>query len=202
VLLSKDMEPQPNKTEGVIAPLKKVTPVSKYLALVLFIIMPFIGGYVGYVYSPTKVVEVEKIVVVPEPAPVQEMTPSGSVNLCGKEFKIDDVLVGDINITKNLDRLLRGPLQAPDQRELGNSCEEFLTNVSDSTTFKQIVSKANYGFFEISSPEEFDAYTVQFVVSEEGGPIDVGFYVDKESYEVFRIVVLDSGKGLKVGELK
>ena len=44
-------------------PVFKVTPLSKYLALILFILMPFIGGYVGYVYAPEKVVEVEKIVI-------------------------------------------------------------------------------------------------------------------------------------------
>ncbi len=44
--------------------LNSVTPLSKYLALILFIAMPFIGGYIGYKYSPDKVVEVEKLVTV------------------------------------------------------------------------------------------------------------------------------------------
>jgi hypothetical protein len=35
-------------TESVIAPLCKVTPLSKYLALVIFIALPFAGGYVGW----------------------------------------------------------------------------------------------------------------------------------------------------------
>jgi len=56
------MEPQINKSESVIVPLKKVTPLSKYLAMVLFILTPFIGGYVGYTYAPEKVVQVENIV--------------------------------------------------------------------------------------------------------------------------------------------
>ena len=51
------MEPQQNEVESVTAPLRKVTPLSKYLAMVLFILLPFIGGYVGYVYAPEKVVE-------------------------------------------------------------------------------------------------------------------------------------------------
>ena len=42
----------------------KVTPLSKYLAMALFIAMPFIGGWIGYTYAPEKVVEVEKIVEV------------------------------------------------------------------------------------------------------------------------------------------
>lgn len=39
-----------------------MTPLSKYLAMALFIILPFIGGYVGYTFAPEKVVEVEKVV--------------------------------------------------------------------------------------------------------------------------------------------
>lgn len=57
------MEPENNQAEGRFAPLQKVTPLSKYLAMTLFIIMPFIGGWIGYTYSPEKVVEVENIVI-------------------------------------------------------------------------------------------------------------------------------------------
>jgi len=39
-----------------------VTPLSKYLAMVLFIVLPFIGGWIGYQYAPEKMVEVEKVV--------------------------------------------------------------------------------------------------------------------------------------------
>lgn len=53
--------PEAVTKESLIAPLKQVTPVSKYLALILFILLPFIGGYVGYVYAPEKVVEVERV---------------------------------------------------------------------------------------------------------------------------------------------
>lgn len=40
--------------------LKKVTPLSKYLAMTLFITLPFLGGYIGYSLALTKVVEIEK----------------------------------------------------------------------------------------------------------------------------------------------
>lgn len=43
--------------------LHQVTPLSKYLALTLFILLPFLGGWVGYTYAPERVVEVEKIIV-------------------------------------------------------------------------------------------------------------------------------------------
>jgi hypothetical protein len=37
----------------------QVTPLSRYLAIALFIAMPFIGGWIGYTYAPEKVVEIE-----------------------------------------------------------------------------------------------------------------------------------------------
>ena len=39
--------------------LHQVTSLSKYLAMVLFVIMPFLGGWIGYTYAPVKLVEVE-----------------------------------------------------------------------------------------------------------------------------------------------
>jgi hypothetical protein len=44
--------------------LTTVTPLSKYSAMALFILLPFIGGWIGYTYGPEKVVEVEKIIFV------------------------------------------------------------------------------------------------------------------------------------------
>jgi hypothetical protein len=38
--------------------LHQVTPLSKYLAMALFVILPFVGGYVGYQLAPERVVEV------------------------------------------------------------------------------------------------------------------------------------------------
>ena len=43
--------------------LYQVTPLSKYLAMALFIILPFVGGYLGYTFAPEKIVEVEKEVI-------------------------------------------------------------------------------------------------------------------------------------------
>lgn len=46
------MEPQPATLVPEITkiphPVNQITPVSKYLALALFILLPFVGGYVGY----------------------------------------------------------------------------------------------------------------------------------------------------------
>jgi hypothetical protein len=59
------MEPvlQPQEFQSKSSIWNKVTPLSKYIAMVLFVAMPFVGGYVGYRYAPDKIVEVEKTVI-------------------------------------------------------------------------------------------------------------------------------------------
>ena len=44
--------------ESFLAPAHKVTTFSKLLAAGMFIVLPFVGGYVGYMNAPEKVVEV------------------------------------------------------------------------------------------------------------------------------------------------
>ncbi len=44
-------------------PVFKVTTFSKYFAMTLFILMPFVGGLIGYVYAPEKGVEIRNVVV-------------------------------------------------------------------------------------------------------------------------------------------
>jgi hypothetical protein len=51
------------EVENTLSPLHKVTPLSKYFAMVLFVALPFIGGWIGYTYAPEKVVEVERVVI-------------------------------------------------------------------------------------------------------------------------------------------
>jgi hypothetical protein len=68
-------------------PLFQVTQTSKYLALLLFILMPFIGGYIGYTLAPIKTVIVETTVV--KGLPIDPLT-------------IDSAIVvndGDIEVT-------------------------------------------------------------------------------------------------------
>lgn len=46
--------------------LHTVTPLSKYLAMVLFIVMPFIGVYIGYTFAQAKLVQQVKVVTLKE----------------------------------------------------------------------------------------------------------------------------------------
>ena len=36
-----------------------MTPLSRYLALLLFVVLPFLGGWIGYISAPEQIVEVE-----------------------------------------------------------------------------------------------------------------------------------------------
>ncbi len=57
---------EPETTGPKITPenqLHQVTLFSKYLAMTLFIVLPFIGGWVGYTSAPEKIIEVEKVIV-------------------------------------------------------------------------------------------------------------------------------------------
>lgn len=45
------------------SPVNQVTPLSKYLALALFVTLPFLGGWIGYEYAPEKIIMIETVVV-------------------------------------------------------------------------------------------------------------------------------------------
>jgi hypothetical protein len=52
-----------SQVTGANNKLTKVTPLSRILAMILFVVLPFLGGLVGYHVAPEKVVEVEKIII-------------------------------------------------------------------------------------------------------------------------------------------
>jgi hypothetical protein len=49
--------------QNIQSNLNTVTPLSKYLAMALFVALPFLAGWIGYTYAPEKIVEIEKIIV-------------------------------------------------------------------------------------------------------------------------------------------
>lgn len=62
------MEPETNpeiiseeQKRSAFETLHTVTPLSKYLAMALFIILPFFGAWIGYTYAPEKGVDAEKV---------------------------------------------------------------------------------------------------------------------------------------------
>lgn len=75
---------QPEVVQTSNSKLNTITPLSKYLAMALFIILPFVGGWLGYTYAPEKIVEVEKIVPVEqkgETEPINVTTDSTDLSI-------------------------------------------------------------------------------------------------------------------------
>lgn len=77
------MQPEQTPSEQAVSKfenLHTVTPLSKYLAMTLFVLLPFLGGWVGYTFAPVKVVEVERVVEIERvvekevPAPINTET--------------------------------------------------------------------------------------------------------------------------------
>lgn len=56
------MHPDQTNFEGkseIFHKLNQVTPLSKYIAIVLFVTLPFVGGWIGYISAPEKIIEVQ-----------------------------------------------------------------------------------------------------------------------------------------------
>lgn len=59
-----------------------VTPLSKYSAMVLFIALPFVSGWIGYTFAPVTIVEVERVVEVEsEPSVERKSTEAAKTRL-------------------------------------------------------------------------------------------------------------------------
>lgn len=79
------MESVTPEIETTKSPLHTVTPLSKYLALGLFIILPFLGGWIGYMYALEKIIEVETVVE------VEKKTTTVPFSSIDKKFYTDDI---------------------------------------------------------------------------------------------------------------
>jgi hypothetical protein len=121
--------------------LHRVTPLSRYLALALFIALPFIGGWVGYVNAPDEIVEVQ--VVTPKDSNLSEKAPNNFVSIGQR--------IGDMEVT-----------------EIGPLDDEYSTQASISN-FKLMLKgsqeiKGKYGY--ITTETGFEGYCI-YELSEE-----------------------------------
>lgn len=53
-----ESQPEQQDTEKWYTPLTRATLLSKYFAMVLFVLLPFIGGWIGYTFAPEKIIEI------------------------------------------------------------------------------------------------------------------------------------------------
>ena len=70
-----------NQIVTELHPVNQITPVSRYLALLLFVLLPFIGGYVGYRLAPERVV----VINVSSPSTVD------NVNINSQESSVSEL---------------------------------------------------------------------------------------------------------------
>ncbi len=128
--------PQPEAVKQVAKTnvFTEVTLLSKLLAMVLFIALPFIGGWIGYTYAPEKVVEVEKIVEVePEPEPILNEEQQVSTGTVGEVREIFYSTSGNVYIESYV---------CADHDAFGRSYEQFcyrLRSVDGNSQQQQMV---------------------------------------------------------------
>jgi hypothetical protein len=147
------MQPDQNN-EQVSAPQQKsilhqVTPLSKYLAMVLFIILPFVGAYIGYISAPEKVVMIEN-----------EMTQTGNPNNIITTTKETDYIsenaltayVADSRYkTDGVDVYLFDDLEPRDEDD---TIRQYQLKGADPATFEPFIVRS----FPISQGNTFQAW--------------------------------------------
>lgn len=94
------MEPEQTSEEIVVKKQanvwNSVTPLSKYLAMTLFVALPFIGGWVGYTFAPEKVIEVERIIGVEKLAEQKQEAEQPQER---SEVSVSDYRISNFNTT-------------------------------------------------------------------------------------------------------
>jgi hypothetical protein len=170
------MEPQINEPESVIAPLRKVTPLSKYLALALFIIMPFLGVWVGFNLASEEIQKVENPL-----STDKEITNSIEVNeVVSKSFRevVDENYTGDTKWNDLMQEPAISSLQKIDQSNVLSFYEATKDISLDKTHWENIDTGLGFQFF---IPRELLEFNVEPEVTFEGIkyiPINIDFSSD------------------------
>ena len=192
------MEPQTVVTEVKKNPLFVVTPLSKYLAMIIFIAMPFVGAYIGYRLVPGKIIYIESDT---SPTPAKEMDLGTTTGLCGKTFDVSgQVYIDGIEVTSRVAALITNEYQA-DQNSDKTVCHWILENTKNIQSLKLQVSRVNYDYSPLTSSSTFDAYLVTFGTLDNQKTVGEGNLIDGKTLEVFRVNEMDGSKGKLLGSL-
>jgi hypothetical protein len=201
------MEPVKNEqVSGRFDSLKQVTPLSKYLAMIIFIVTPFVGGWIGYMYAPEKVIEIEANSVVTSKAEDTADSTTETLTLCGKKFRLEGTsFIDGVNVAERVAELLSNEV-AVDNRPEETACHWIIANSQDMSRLKVTTERVRYDFTPITTTNSFEAYLVKFekVVNFKTEGHDIlgeGNLIDKNTHEVFRINEMDGSKGASLGKL-
>lgn len=106
-----------------------VTPFSKYAAMVIFVVMPFVGFWVGMQYAPERIVEVGKIIVKPGPLETQKVSDTDVAPVSQ-----DQMVPSDWRTFEN--KMANISVSFPANFVVQDGKEDFIFNTSDGLTNK------------------------------------------------------------------
>ncbi|MCA9362736.1 hypothetical protein KC851_00210 [Candidatus Kaiserbacteria bacterium] len=197
----------------------KITPLSKYLALALFVLLPFVGGWVGYQYAPEKIVEIERVVEVEkvvinevDKSPsTSDVTPANTVSYVSIKENQDEYSIYDsINIAFNF--ASESVIDTSEQkRELyliddSNTLQRFITEVDFDTgniEFTPEHAWRNAGLDIVADPPKTGNYRVLLLAREsihrEPGPYDYPVDTLDNPYTVYKDGFLVNSEATKHG---
>ncbi len=165
---------QTEATTPEVHQLTKVTPLSKYFALAVMIVLPFIGGVVGYALAPETVVEVERVVSSngeqpANPAPGTAMTPSEMRTYPqDARYTTDGVKVylnDDLTPIDDVDKVEQYVIEGADPTSFEPAIVK-LFPISQGNTYQKWISRdKNSVYYQYKKIEGADPAT--FVIAEE-----------------------------------
>ncbi len=200
------MESITPEIEAKKSPLHTVTPLSKYLAMVLFILLPFVGGWIGYTYSQEKI-SAKELTTNPDEWNLPQSDDTQYTNeiaqlkllLAKKSFPQTEMLKpGDF-----LGAFIIESIDYETERSGDEYQHRATVNLVGSTTMKGkiLISTADMGGSESGNT----AYTITFQPSSEDSEEipyleefipgkDQSFYIaGQEQSEIVRKIITDAG---------
>jgi len=156
-----------------------VTKFSKYSALLLFILLPFIGGWVGYTYAPGKVVEIEKFVEV--------------VKIDGTDSKVEDINQADADMMSSSYRSLGGLYF----KNINDGFIYFSKTGAPTVADYMLITQADPDTFEVykdNLPYARDKNSVYFITSDDyfaAYPVYALKTINDADPETFKVNLVD-----------
>ncbi len=212
-----EADPAPDEADpapdSAVSAWTTVTPLSKYLAMVLFVLLPFFGGWIGYTYAPEKVVEVEKVVI-----KEVEKSPSAdndtdidlisyvSIKNNQNEYSIYDTISIEFGLVSENYIDSSGQKKELYLIDDTNTLQRFIAEVESSAGNIEFIPEdtwRNAGLDIITTPPKTGDYRVLLLVREkvqiEPGPRDYPVDTLDNPFTVYKDGYLENTEALKHG---
>ncbi len=152
-----------DQDNGISSSLSHVTPLSKYLTMALFIVLPFLGGWIGYMYAPVQIVEIEKPISTSNSTPFSADSQQSIVQT-SNEMIIDPktVKIGD-----RFDNLTVSKVR---YETLPGNAETFMISFDGTTTVTGLLTRNEHFGPQISLTDEHRNDLPSFIETNPSGP--------------------------------